>query len=188
MVAGALVGWLVTLLWPSRPAPSRPPAPARGTAELREYGVRLGLAGSVTAAIGFALDLDHKGWATTAALMVMRPAPELTRLRAAGRAAAVAIGAGAGCVLALLRPPSPVLAGAVILALTGLAATRTSRWYVTGGFTTFLVILVLAYSSPDQAESRFVERVAETLLGVAVALVLGVVVPRRRARRAVDPR
>jgi uncharacterized membrane protein YccC len=70
----------------------------------------------------------------------------------------------------------------VLLAVTGLAATRSSRWYVTGGFTTFITILLLIYGSPDQAETRFVERIGETLLGVAVALVMGVVVPARGQR------
>ena len=51
-----------------------------------DYGVRLGLAGAVCAAIGFALDLEHVGWAVTAALIVMRPSPE---------AAAAAVGRSA---------------------------------------------------------------------------------------------
>jgi uncharacterized membrane protein YccC len=67
-----------------------------------------------------------------------------------------------------------VIAVAVIVALTGLAATRPSRWYVTAGFTTFIVILLLVYGSPEQAETRFLERVVETLLGVGIALIFGV--------------
>ena len=58
-----------------------------------EYGVRLGLAGAVSAGLGFALDLDHKGWATAACLLVMRPTPEMTKLRGAGRAISVSVGA-----------------------------------------------------------------------------------------------
>jgi len=53
---------------------------------MAEYGVRLGLAGGLRTGIGFALDLEHKGWATAACLMVMRPTPEMTRLRGVGRA------------------------------------------------------------------------------------------------------
>ena len=37
------------------------------------YGLCLGLAGATAAAIGFALDFDHVGWAATAAMLVMRP-------------------------------------------------------------------------------------------------------------------
>ena len=70
------------------------------------------------------------------------------------------------------------------VALTSLAATRGSRWYVTGAFTTFLVILLLVYGAPSEAESRLVERVGETLLGVGIALVFGVVLPDRRRQPA----
>jgi uncharacterized membrane protein YccC len=82
-------------------------------------------------------------------------------------------------VIALLEAP-PIAVMAVLLAVTGLAATRSSRRYVTGGFMTFITILLLIHGSPDQAETRFLERIGETLLGVAVALVIGVVVPSRR--------
>ena len=79
-------------------------------------------------------------------------------------------------------PPHAFLAIAVGVALTGLAATRASRWYVTGAFTTFLVILLLVYGVPGEAERRLVERVGETLLGVGVGLLFGVVLPGRRPR------
>jgi hypothetical protein len=78
-----------------------------------------------------------------------------------------------------------VIAVGVVAALTGLAATRPSRWYVTGGFTTFIVILLLVYGTPNQAAGRFLERVAETLLGVGVALFFGIALPAlRRSDRA----
>jgi uncharacterized membrane protein YccC len=79
--------------------------------------------------------------------------------------------------MAFHLPSSPV-SGALI----GLAATRPSRWYVTGGFTTFLVISVLLYGNPELAQVRFNERVLETLLGVGVALFFGVVIPVLRSR------
>jgi hypothetical protein len=55
--------------------------------------------------------------------------------------------------------PSAVLALTMSGALIGLAATRPSRWYVTGGFTNFLVM----------AQVRFIERVLESLLGVGAS-------------------
>ena len=78
MVLGSVYGWLLTLAWPERPAHVRaPPAtPSRGA--LLDYGIRLGLAGALCTGVGFALDLDHKGWATAACLLVMRPTPEMT--------------------------------------------------------------------------------------------------------------
>ena len=104
----------------------------------------------------------------------------MTRLRGAGRAISVTAGATAASILAIEGAEPAAVAAAVGVALTSLAATRGSRWYVTGGFTTFLVILLLVYGAPGEAESRLVERVGETLLGVGVALIFGVVLPGLR--------
>jgi hypothetical protein len=182
MAIGSLTGWLLALCWPERPAAHPPASAPIARAALVEYGIRLGLAGAICAGLGFALDLDHKGWATAACLLVMRPSAEMTRLRAAGRVIAVTTGALAACLLAQVNAPAGALAAVIVADLTALAATRTSRWYVTGGFTTFIVISLLIYGAPGNAQSRFNERVLETLLGVAVAAVFGVAIPARQRR------
>ena len=107
--------------------------------------IGLGAAGAITAGLGFALGLEHKGWATAAALLVMRPTAATTQLRRVGRALAVVAGTAPACVVALLEAPPVAVAASVLVAVTGLAATRSSRWYVTGGFTTFITILLLIY-------------------------------------------
>ena len=182
MAVGAVYGWLLCLCWPEESVTAPAHAALPGPATMVEYGVRLGLAGAACAALGFALDLGHKGWATAACLLVMRPTAEMTRLRGAGRAVSVTTGALAACVLAQLEVDESVIAAAIVVALTGLAATRPSRWYVTGGFTSFIVILLLVYGAPDEAERRFDERVGETLLGIAVALLFGVALPALKQR------
>ena len=48
---------------------------------------------------------------------------------------------------------------------------------MTPGFTTFVVISLLVYQHPGSAQSRFIERVVETLLGVGLAYFFGLVVP-----------
>jgi hypothetical protein len=72
-----------------------------------------------------------------------------------------------------------VLAVTTLAALAGVAATRGSRWYVTPFFTTFLVIqfLVSDYSAAV-AHWRFWERVGLTLLGVGVAYLFGLGLPK----------
>jgi hypothetical protein len=99
IAAGAVCGWLLCLCWPESPPTARTAGTLPGQSAMVEYGVRLGLAGAVCAGLGFALDLDHKGWATAACLLVMRPTPEMTKLRGAGRAISVSVGAFAACVL-----------------------------------------------------------------------------------------
>ena len=71
-----------------------------------------------------------------------------------------------------------------IVAVAGAAGTHGSRWYVTPAFTTFLVFLLLLYADRQDTEYRFLERVGETLLGVGIAYVFGLVVPRLSRRSA----
>lgn len=178
MVAGSIATCLVAMLWPERAAPpAGAPATARPTLD---YGIRLGAAGATAAAIGFLLDLEHVGWPVAAALLVMRPAADMQRLRSVGRILAVVAGALAGGALVRLGPPAAVYGLAAIAAVAGAAATHRSRWYVTSAFTTFLVFLLLLHSNPDEAASRFDERVLETLLGVGVAYLYGLVLARDR--------
>jgi hypothetical protein len=185
-VVGAGYGWLVSLLWPETSVPGPPAAADRGAAvnaAMLDYGIRLGLAGATCAAIGFALDLEHVGWAVTAALIVMRPSPEVQRLRSIGRIASVGIGALVAIAVVETMPSVGVLAPLTVIALAAAAGTAGGRWYVTPAFTTFLVFLLLLYSHPDQASGRFWERIGETLLGVGVASVCGLIVPMLRERR-----
>jgi len=132
---------------------------------------RLGLAGAICAALGFALNFDHEGWAAAACLLVMRPHAEMARLRAAGRAVAVTLGALAATLVADLGPPAAVMAALVLVDLVLLAGTRTSRWYVTGGFTTFIVISLILSTSDTVSSQPLSDRVIETVIGVGAALV-----------------
>jgi uncharacterized membrane protein YccC len=188
LALGGAFGWLLSLCWPEAEATTHAVETRSGESAMREYGVRLGLAGAVCAGLGFALDLSHKGWATAACLLVMRPHSEMTRLRGAGRAISVTAGALAACILTLREVVPVVVAITVVAAMTGLAATRSSRWYLSGGFTTFILILLLVYGTPGEAGHRFLERVEETLVGVGVALVFGVGLPAiRRRPQILDP-
>jgi hypothetical protein len=181
MSSGSLWAFLVSLLWPEHDAPSAPPPQA--ARPTLEYGVRLGLAGASAATIGFALDLDHVGWAVGAALLVMRPDLALLRLRGEGRLLSVAVGATAAAGMATLTDEPGWYALAALIALAGAAGTRGSHWYVTPAFTTFLALSLLLYSDPADAGDRFTERLAETAVGVALAAAFGILVPRLQARR-----
>jgi hypothetical protein len=192
MVLGSVFACLVSMLWPERPRTARPtpPPPAKPTLG---YGVRLGAAGATAAAIGFLADLEHVGWACAAALLVMRPSADMQRLRSAGRILAVVIGALAGAALVRLHPPAAIYSVAIIAVIAGAGATHRSRWYVTAGFSTFLVFLMLLYSDPQTATKRFNERLLETLLGVGIAYLYGLALPavalkRRKPQRQREPK
>jgi hypothetical protein len=188
MVLGSLFACAVSMLWPERvPTTSQTDTHASSSPTLG-YGLRLGAAGATAAAIGFLLGLEHVGWACAAALLVMRPAPEMQRLRSVGRVLSVAVGALMAIGLVRADPTGAVYSLATIVAVAAAGATHRSRWYVTPAFTTFLVFLLLLYSRPQDAASRFNERVWETLLGVGLAYVFGLGLPalarRRRTRDA----
>ena len=97
------------------------------------------------------------------------------------------IGAVAAIAVVETTPSAGVLAAVTVAALAATAATAGGRWYVTPMFSTFLVFLLLLYAHPDQAAGRFWERIGETLLGVGVAFVFGLLVPLLRERRRRSP-
>ncbi|MBS1880718.1 MAG: FUSC family protein [Actinobacteria bacterium] len=180
MALGSIYACLVSLLWPQgepRPAGRETVAPSL------DYGVRLGAAGALAAALGFVLGLQHVGWAPAAALLVMRPAAEMQRARSIGRLLAVALGATLAVLMVHLEPANAWFALAALLAIAAAAATHRSRWYVTPAFTTFLVFLMLLHSDPGDSRFRFNERLLETALGVAIAYFFGLLLPALRARR-----
>jgi hypothetical protein len=186
MVAGSAFACLISLLLPEQDSPNRPTAPAPPAPTL-DYGSRLGAAGATAAAVGFLLDLDHVGWACAATLLVMRPAPEMQRLRSVGRVLAVAVGAIAAIALVDLDPADGWYALAAVATIAGAAGTRGSHWYVMPAFTTFLVFLLLLHSDPQAAGARFAERLGETLLGVGLAYGFGLALPAFLARRRQAP-
>ncbi|BDV30137.1 FUSC family protein [Microbacterium terricola] len=190
ILAGSVYAWLVSLAWPPAASVARPPRSAAPRSAMLAYGVQIGLAGAVAAACGFALGVDHPGWACTAALLVSRPDRRQLDARGWGRAFSVIGGALVACLIALANPSNAaiaVLAFAVIAIGTG---TSGSRWYVFPFFSTVLVLSLLLLDDTEPAAHWFLERVGMTLLGIALALLAAWAVPavaRRHAARPVPP-
>ena len=104
----------------------------------------------------------------------------MQELRSVGRVVAVLLGApGAPSRSCGSTPSTELVAVLAVLAIAGAAGTRASRWYVTPFFTTLLVLVMLLYANPTVANEqwRFAERVGETVLGVGLAYVFGLVLP-----------
>jgi hypothetical protein len=177
VLGGSLYGWVIGSLWPER-TPLIPPRPQEATRrEAVVYGILLGLAAACAAAIGYALSLEHVGWATGAALLVMRPTRQQLLLRSVGRATSVVLGALCAAVFAALPLPTSVTVIAVGAVLASLSATQGSRWYVAGAFTTFLALTLILQDASELPGARFAERTLETAIGVGLALLFGVVIP-----------
>jgi uncharacterized membrane protein YccC len=94
--------------------------------------------------------------------------------------ASVSLGALAAVMLLHYHPSDTVLAATTLAALAGAAATHGSRLYVTPFFTTFIVIQLLLVSNYSAAVAhwRFAERVGLTLVGVAIAYLFGLALPK----------
>ena len=174
---GAAYATAVSMLWPQRPSETTAPPPVLPRQAVLRYGYAAGAAGAVCAAVGFALDLEHVGWAPAAALLVMRPAPALQRLRSVDRVVDVVLGALAAIALTTLEAPDWTYALAILAGVAAATATAGSRWYLLPTLTTFLAFVMLLYDDPGSGSNRFWERVLETGLGVAAAAVFGLLLP-----------
>jgi Fusaric acid resistance protein-like len=181
MIGGSALAALLTwLFWPETDPVGKGRAELMGSAQALDYGIRLGLAAALATGIGFAIHTDHVGWVAGATLFVMRPTADMQELRSWGRVASVFLGALAAVTLLHYHPGDTLLAATTLAALAGAAATHGSRWYVTPFFSTFLVIQLLLVSNYSAAVAhwRFSERVGLTILGVAIAYLFGLILPR----------
>ena len=180
LAVGSVFTGIVSLAWPDTPdLHAATDRRLRGVDPI-DYGLRLGIAGALCASISFGFGFHHEGWAAAACLLVMRPDPTMARLRGAGRGAFVTAGATAAALLTKIDPPNAVWAAAIVVDLMCLAGTRASRWYVTGGFTTFIVISLAIHADAEHGADAFLERVAETVIGVGIALAFCAIHLRRR--------
>lgn len=177
IAVGSLYAFLVSLLWPSGHVAARPPQPQATRPAMLVYGIQIGLAGALAAAVGFALGVDHPGWACTAALLVSRPDHAAMVARGWGRAVSVIAGALLACGIAALSPASVVFGALLVVLLALGTATAGSRWYVFPFFSTFVVLSLLLIGDTETPAHWFAERVAMTLLGVGLALAAASIVP-----------
>lgn len=170
LVAGSTWALLLSMCWPERPVTEAAgPDQAPPRAVMVRFGYLAGTTGAICAAIGFGLDLEHVGWPVIAGLIVMRPVPAVQRMRSVDRIADVVLGALLAIGLVATGAPDWVFGAAIALVVVAATATAASRWYLTPTYTTFLVFVLLLAHDPDDARSRFWERVLETALGIGVA-------------------
>jgi uncharacterized membrane protein YccC len=188
ILLGSCWAWLVSLTAPDRPPAAQPPRAAPSTAAALGYGAQLAAAGGAAVAITLALGLDHPGWAGTSALLVSRPAGAELRARGVERSAAVLAGALLACAVAATDPAPWLIALVLLVAIGGAAATAGSRRYVTPFFSTLLVLSLLAATDERAPRHWLVERVGETVLGVALALGVAWLAGRVRAATSPPPR
>lgn len=180
IMIGSFVAYAWSLCFKPYKAPSSSQSDLLNENIALSYGIRVGLAASVGAALGFMFHVEHIGWIVGATLLVIRPLEDLQKLRSAGRIISVIGGALLASVLLSFHLSVWVVAIVAASALVLAAALHTSRWYITPAFTTFLVFWVLLYDEATliNIDRRFIERVLETFVGVALAYVFGLLLPK----------
>ena len=187
ILTGSLWGWLVSLAWPAGASIARPPRSAAPRSTMLVYGIQIGTAGALAAATGFALGVDHPGWACTAALLVSRPDRDQLDARGWGRSVSVFAGALLACAGALFSPTDAAIAALLLVILAVGTGTAGSRWYIFPFFSTAIVLSMLLLDDSATPAPWFLERVGMTVLGVGLALVAAWLIPavarRIRARR-----
>lgn len=184
MILGSIGSFIWALVLPEYEGETAPREQLTRQAAKR-YGLVLGVAAAVSTAIGFALDVAFVGWLVGSTMLVMRPNRDLLTLRGVGRVISVFVGGLAAALLLLADPSYGVIAVVLWLVLVMMAATSESRWYVTPAFTSFLILWALLYgkSELDDVKIKFHERVTDTVIGVAVAYLVGGLLPALLARR-----
>ncbi len=183
-IIGSIIAYGWSLCFKEYEPPSRPPASAESSlfsnVQARNYGIKLGLTAAVSTAIGFALGVEHIGWIVGASLFVMRPSQDVHKSRSIWRMISVFVGASTASILLTLNL-SPLMIGALAGgALIAAAATHRSRRYITPTFSTFLTFWLLLYTEPTIANVtyRFNERILETVIGIGIAFLFGIAIPK----------
>jgi hypothetical protein len=165
---------------PAAPAPTRA-APAWVATTVRTT-VGVTAAGLVAAGLG----LSSTYWASTTAVAVLLGADaRAVRARAGHRVTGTLVGVGvAGLLLALDLPVAAEVA-AVGLLLVGVELLVTQQYVLAVSFITPLSLLLVHVAVPGRPALELVTtRLAETLVGIVLALAAGVLLlPRSASRR-----
>jgi hypothetical protein len=184
MIGGSVVAYGWSLCFKEYKHSTRPEINLMSREQSINYGLRLSLAAATATAIGFALGVQHVGWVVGTTLFVMRPDIELQKLQSLWRVVSVIVGAlTASYLLTLDLQPLSIAAfsaGALIAAF----ATHASRWNVTLAFITFISFWAMLYGEPTIAviKYHFTEQVLTVLLGVGLAYLFGILIPKISSR------
>jgi uncharacterized membrane protein YccC len=186
---GSIWATLTSLLWPTDPNAASAAAPLLSTAEARRWGLLLGLAAATAVTIALIFDFSSRGWTAAATLLVMRPVTEMVQLRGVGRALATISGVVVATFVLRLGLNPAATAALVAVVLVATIATRTSKWYLASAGTAVLILFAILYGTTDAEAIRDTSwtRVEQNVIGAAIALFYGLLVPTLLARRAHAP-
>lgn len=150
--------------------------------DLLRLPVRAGIAAALALTVASALAFGNPLYAVVSAVIVTDLDATLTRKLAIPRMVGTVVGAGIGCLVALLGHPGAIAVAAGVLLpmfvcqLVQQTAAAKVAGYVSG-------IIILGFS--DQPWAHALDRLLETIVGILAATAISVVPPLyRRAKKA----
>jgi hypothetical protein len=153
---------------------------------LREHALRLGVAAAAGTLLYRAIDLPHGYWIPLTTLAILQPGEHATRVRAIQRAAGTLAGAAAIVVITVVTDaPWALVACAAVSAFWLYALdARGYFWLVVTLTPTALLMLAVV---DFQGDDVVLERVGNSVLGIAIGLLIGEVAFWLTTRGAARP-
>jgi uncharacterized membrane protein YccC len=170
IVAGGLAQ--TALLSLAALARRRFPPPAPPEAETARYPVQVAIGLAAAVAIERAIGLRNGYWVPLTTLIVLRPGPRSTLVRAISRTVGTLGGAGlASALLLALHPPSLVLATLVAVAAFGAYIFHKATYGLLSAFVTAYVVFLLSFAGVPEGQVA-VARIVATAIGAAIGLAV----------------
>ena len=178
---GSVWSSLVSLIWPEflPSKETRDRLMALQPANVKTYGLLLGLAAATSVLVGYYFDATHGGWVATATMLIMRPVQEMAGKRGIGRALSTIV--GTLLVVLTIHLWLSLVATALVVAAVAILTigARSSSWYITSFGTAFLILTIELFGMTDFAAVHQIAwyRITDNVIGALIALFYGLLVP-----------
>jgi len=161
------------------------PAPRLRAPLWAETAARIGIGVALAGLVAAAVDLPSPYWAATSAVSVLLGTDARhTRARALHRVTGTLAGTGIAAVVFVVQPPTAVTVALVAVLLVCVELLIASQYVLAVTCLTPVALLLVHLGAPGAAGTTLIAaRIGETVLGMAVALAVGLLLFRRAGSR-----
>ena len=164
-----------------------PEAVHRARVAIVKFAILRALAVGACIYLGYTWFPEHTAWAALTFVLVVKPPPHQTVVVGVGRMLGTALGVGIGVLIALLAAGNtPVLVAVFVAAAYLMLATGKVNAAISTMWTTVVLIVSQALMA-EQATSAGWQRLLATLLGVAFAFLIIVIMNAVAGQRQEKP-
>jgi hypothetical protein len=170
-----VAAWVLWMVQRARPSESAPPAQrtpeTHFTRPLVAFAVLAAVAVALATAVAWGFDLPNAVWMPASTLVALKPSLQASAYIAGQRVAGAVLGAiAAGVLLSLVHQQPILILILVVIGALGVALHEVNYAHYCACIAT-VVLIALGLSHPGDVASDW-ERVAWTLAGVGIALVV----------------